>query len=240
MRLRVHMTAADDELERVLDPLRTLRADVVVIFVDSADGGAAARLTRITDALGPQMPVVLAPCDFTDPTEIVGEMGALVAAAPGHEYLVNVSAGPKNVCLAGIVASMFWHLRPYIVPVGARRAELGRLDFVPTIPVPMPSRAALESLIFLADHSKPVRKFDLINHLKDQGLVGPRTKTEVRPQALQAQVDRHLRVLNEWGFLEMHERGKLLRIEPTANGRQLARIFRRALRPPPPPPALVA
>jgi hypothetical protein len=49
--------------------------------------------------------------------KVVNEMGSIVSSSPQHEYFFNVSTGTRAASIGGVIAGMFWHVRPYYVEV---------------------------------------------------------------------------------------------------------------------------
>ena len=86
-------------------------------------------------------------CNIWNASEVVNEVGSIVTASPQHEYLFNVSTGDQNpLAIAGVMAGMFWRVRPYYVAVDDQAKSVnseedfptrGPPQFIPTFEIPL-------------------------------------------------------------------------------------------------------
>jgi hypothetical protein len=173
-------------------------------------------------------------CNVLNTSEVVNEVGSIVTASPQHDYLFNVSTGARTASIAGVIAGMFWHVRPYYVAVDDQAKSLtlegdfptiGSPQFIPTFEIPLLERKAIEALEYIAGKNEPIPKRSLIGYLKETGIVGPRQKEEVSEQALYGQLDSILQKLDAWGFVDLIGRGKLMRIRITDRGIEGRKMF---------------
>jgi len=148
VRLRVHIAAVGFQIRRVVEPARDLRADAMVLLTHSPTDRLRYELEKIKEHLESSTPRIrthVVACDIWDPAAVVDEIGAIVSAAPQHEYFFNVSSGAKTACIAGTIAGMFWDVKPYYVAVDYDgKTAFGEEDypvrgspqFVPTFGIP--------------------------------------------------------------------------------------------------------
>lgn len=238
--LRVHFAAVGFEVLRLTDPLKTLRAEAVVLLTKGRDDKAAKYLAAVEKKLDAEgLPYVVVECNIWSLADVVDVVAGIVEASPDHQYFFNVSTGSTPAHLAGAIAGMLWKVKPYYVPVDYD-TEVGRLkdhpvsgppEFVPTFRVPRLERSHLVALEFLTKQAKPIPKALLLEHLKEAGVVKPRLrkKEKVTSQAFQAQVDSILNQLSKWAFVKRDGSGKQLRISVTEKGRAGNHMFRHAL-----------
>lgn len=237
VRLRVHFAAVGFEAARVYEPILGMAGERVVLLTSRGNEKADRALTKIRNVLEARgVRHTTVEVDLWDSNHIVGEIGAIVASAPGHEYFFNVSAGPKPACIGGTIAGMLWHVVPYYVKVDyARELEwqedhpvLGTVQLVPTFDVEVPDEASLSTLSFLASRSGPVDKLSIITHLRESRIIQPKRstkKTGVTPQAYQAQADVILRKLEEMGYVSLHRAKNRLYVVLEERGRHGLKMF---------------
>lgn len=248
-RFRIHFATIGFEVQRIVAPAVALHADRAVLLTHSATDRARDSLeevrTRLTKNKIRSLTVL---CDIWDTSAVVGEIGGIVAAAPGQDYFFNVSTGPKTACIAGALAATFWNVRPYYQPVDySRKALPGEGDhpvaglprFLTTFaaePLDVPAMAALS---FLVAEAGPVSKAGLLNHMTSSGIVKAKPTSKAVPQALHGQLDTILSRLEAWGFAKRLGRGRGTRIEVTPQGKGGYKMFHYLLYPKKLPPGLL-
>jgi hypothetical protein len=241
VRLRVHFASLGFQVQRIVEPMKMLHADVGIILTYSWTDRAQHLLPKVVDNLKESgIKSVIVKCNIWDTSEVVNEIGAVVTATPQHEYYFNVSTGTRNAAIAGAIAGMFWHVRPYFMAINDQDKPLhseqdfpvnGMPNFVPTFEVPVLEKQALNALEFLASRSTSSLKREVLSYLKERGVIGPRLKESVSDQALQGQVDSILNKLSSWGFIELSGRGKKLKIGITREGIEGRKMFFHMLNP---------
>jgi hypothetical protein len=230
------------EVQRVVVPARTLRADVVVLLTKSREDHARDPLKcALRELARARIRHHVVECDIWDPPTVVNEVGGIVTVAPQHEYFFNVSTGAKTACIGGTIAAMFWPMRPYYQPVDYSAKPLAgkddyptkdRVQFVPTFETPRLDMVTVETLAFLVRLGRSISKRELMAHMREVESIRPRTKAQVTPQALHAQADVILRRLESWGFLDITGRGRKMLLRVTEMGSGGERMFRHLLHPP--------
>lgn len=240
-RLRVHFVPVGSHVERMVVPIQKLRADVVLFVTQSRKDAFKEYLEEALSVVrkGRSQAEVIE-CNIWDAPAVVNEVGGVVTSAPNHDYLFNVSTGTKPACLGGSMASMFVPVRPYYQPVeyegplgqGKRPPRLlDDIQFFPTFKAPPFGRIDVETLRFVIRANAPLRKKELMDHLKEHQLIAPKERTVVTKQAYHAQTDVILARLESWGFIRIHDRGRRMRIEATDLGQGGARMFDYILNP---------
>src|SRR5690348_12222176 len=95
-RLRAHFAPLGFEVVRVVEPMKTLKADVAILLTLSRTDRARFCLEKIEELLGQQkISTHVVECDIWDTSSVVNEVGAIVTASPSHDFLFNASTGPK-------------------------------------------------------------------------------------------------------------------------------------------------
>jgi len=248
VRLRVHFVPIGYEVQRVVEPLVHLRADVALLLTKSITDRASSSLHKIelrSKEEGIQFQVI--ELNIWDTSVVIDQVGAVISSARNNDYFFNLSTGPKTTTIAGTIAAMLWPIKPYYSMVnyegktGLNQADFpveGPPLFVPTFETPGLDKTTLETLEFIVFQPNPISKRELISSLKSKGAIRARQKVRVTPQALQAQTDVILRRLESWGFLAIEGRGKATKIQATEMGRAGAKMFHHVLYPRPLPTIL--
>lgn len=248
VRLRVHFAPIGREVIRVIKPMTILKADVaILITLSKTDQSGLSALTIRDELKKHHIRTMVIECNTLDSSEIVNEIGSIVSAYRHHEYMYNVSTGTRAGSIAGIIAGMFWRVRPYHIEVDELSKPvhgegdfptLGSPQFIPTFQIPQPDQAAIEALEFIASSKEPLSKRSLMAQLKTTGKVGPRQSRSVTPQALYGQLDSILYKLESWGFVDINGHGKSARVSITETGIEGRKMFFHMLNPRPPVPML--
>lgn len=241
VRLRVHFAPVGREVLRVINPMTILKADVaILITLSKTDQSGLSALTIKNELEKHHIRTMVVECDISDSSEIVNEIGTIVSAYRHHEYMYNVSTGTRAGSIAGVIAGMFWGVRPYHIDVDELAKPVhgegdfpiaGLPQFIPTFQIPQPDQAAIEALEFIASSKDPLSKRLLMTQLKSSGKVGPRQSKSVTPQALYGQLDSILHKLESWGFVDINGHGKSARVTITETGIEGRKMFFHMLNP---------
>jgi hypothetical protein len=241
VRLRVHFAPVGFEVLRVTEPMKTLHADVALLLTYSQTDRARFQVANIVNDLKDRrIQAQVIECNIWSTSEVVNEVGSIVTASPQHDYLFNVSTGTRTAGIAGVIAGMFWHVLPYYVTVDDQAKPVhserdfpvsGPPQFVPTFEIPLLDEPTVAALEYIAGKQEPIPKRLLLAHLRDNGVVGPRQKQTVSPQALHGQVDSILHRLESWGFVDLVGRGKRMQVRITERGIEGRKMFFHVLNP---------
>lgn len=248
VRLRVHFAPVGYEADRVVRPIERLEADRAILICAARTGTAATyhdEVVRRLDDL--EIGHHTIDCHFWDMGLVVDNVGGIMAAHPEHDFFYNASTGAKTCAMAGITAATFWDLRPYYQPVNYERRTKFELPdqeaildpfWLPTFHVDPPDPDALHALRFLYSQPTDLPKKDLMEFLKEKGILGPKQKMTVKPQALHAQADAIIERLKVKDFLRPQGKGPTLRLKLTEKGRACSTMFHHVLDPRPRLPIL--
>ncbi len=241
VRLRVHVAPVEKEVLRVIEPMKSLYADLALVMTPSSTGPLSLVPEKIKRQLeAKDIPTQIVECNIQDTSEVVNAIGSIVSLYPRHEYFFNASTGTRAASIGGVIAAMFWGVRPYYVDVNEQAKPVngegdyptrGSPRFIPTFEIPPLDKAAISALEYVAGTNQPVSKGMLIGHLKEKRIVGPRQQEEVSDQALYGQLDTILHRLDTWGFIDLIGRGKQTRIKVTDRGIEGRKMFFHILNP---------
>lgn len=246
--LRVHFAGQGFEVQRIVGPAESLRAEVVVLFTKTRTDDAAPQLRQVIhDLHAARIQTHVIECEIWEPSAVVDEVGNIFGQARQHTYYFNVSTGPKTAGMAGTIAAMFWPIHAYYQHVNHKAKTVagkedyplvGRPKLQPTFSTPPMEAPVAQTLDQIVHSGKPLSKRDLIAKMKALGAIHPRVNGKISPQAEHGQADVVLAKLTGWGFVKVDGRGKSMRIYPTEEGKDGARMFRHLLQPRPLPQLL--
>jgi hypothetical protein len=239
------------EVERLYQPIVDMHADIGILLMRSSTdrpralqtAQEATKLLRKKNIKTEQVN-----CDLWDTNDVVNVIGGILSAVPSHDYFFNASTGPKPSCIAGVVAASFWPLKAYYVAAdydhpGVRweedRKVRGSPRFFTALSAEGPDQGAMAVMTQLVTRGEPVRKKELIEAMKSEGLIGAASKRASSPQALHGQLDSILWRLERWGFVRLVGHGKSLRISLTEHGKGGFLMFHHRIYPRTPPKLLI-
>ncbi|HEV2317666.1 MAG TPA: DUF6293 family protein [Thermoplasmata archaeon] len=244
------------EVERVLEPLHSDRADRVYLLTRSGTDAAGAFLEEILRRLkrdAPSMEVEVVPVDIWS---VLGTLQALRSIFEREGRLdrhapevvpvqVNVSTGTKITAIAGTLACMLWKGEPYYAQVSRSwysgitpkvrpvNDVVTRIDPVTVYELRAPAPDLVEVLAALERRGGELRKRELIREL---GLDRPESPAgePLTAQAQHSRLRRRLEPLEgKWGFVRAATAGSRGRVRLTGQGRLALALFGR---PPPEEP----
>lgn len=254
---RVHVVPLGCEFDRIVEPIRDQRADLVYLLVDGRDEEPAYR-DDLVDELESIVPDVRTrSCDLGDVYAVLGEVTTLAARHADDGVYVNVSGGGTVAAIGATIACMdvstdatAYYVEPEryahdgtAEPISAGVAEVSSL---PSYPVDSPTRDQVAIMGFLADPERwdgyadgrtaPPKKKDLIAFAREEGLsfVADRTPPEERPggedKGAFRVLDAHvLDPLEADGYVTVEARGRRRVVELTERGENAYRAFRHKL-----------
>ena len=241
VRLRVHFAALGPQVQRITEPMKMLRADVGILFTFSTTDRSQLFLPKVVEALeSSHISVKTVTCNISETSEVVNEIGGIVTAAPRHEYFFNVSTGTINASIAGTIAGMFWKVRPYFIDVDEYKKPIhseqdfpiiGLPKFIPTFEVPVLEKQSFYALEFLVSKGRSCHKREVLSYLEENGVIGTKAGKSDSDQALQGQLNSIIYRLLTWGFVELTDHGKRLKITVTEKGIEGRKMFFHILHP---------
>lgn len=247
-RARVHIAPVGFEVERVVDPLLSERADRVYLLTRAERDVTAPFVEEVRRRLlrAPwPIDVRLVRTELWDVFGALGTLRSIFSAerrtdrtAPDLLPLrVNVSTGTKITAIAGTLACMLWKGEPYYVQVsrtwysdrppkvGAVHDVVERVDPVNVYELRPPSADLVAVLEALERRGGSLRKHELIREL---GLdrPGPDGGRAASTQAQHGRLRRRLDPLeHRWGFVRSEAPGPRARVQLTHQGRLAVALF---------------
>jgi Family of unknown function (DUF6293) len=247
---RIHIAAVGFEVERVIAPLESDRADRVYLLTRAERDRAAPfvdEVTRRLERASWPVEVRVVRTDLWDVFHALSSLRTIFESElrtdrNAREVLpirINVSTGTKITAIAGTLACMLWNGSPYYAQVSRawysdRTPRVGevhdvveRVDPVGVYELRSPAFELVEVLEALGRRGGSLRKRELIREL---GLDRPGSDggNAASPQAQHGRLRRRLEPLERrWGFVRSESSGPRSRIVLTEQGRLALALFGR-------------
>ncbi len=245
---RVHIAPVGFEVERVVEPLASDRADRVYLLTRSEHDAAAPYVEEVVRRLARAAWPVDVRIVRTELWDVFGALASYrtIFEAEGRSdrtardvvpIRVNVSTGTKITAIAGTLACMLWNGAPYYAQVSrawysGRVPRVGRVtdvvervDPVGVYELRSPARELVEVLEALDRRGGSLRKRDLLREL---GLdrPGPDGGRVPSAQSQHGRLRRRLEPLERrWGFVRSESAGPRARVQLTEQGRLALALF---------------
>ncbi|WP_207592388.1 DUF6293 family protein [Halomontanus rarus] len=249
---RVHIVPLGYEFDRILEPVRNQRADLVYLLADEGRMVSTAEYhDELVDTLeSVARSVETTACDLADVYAVLGKVTTLAAKHASDDVRVNVSGGGTTAAIGATMACMDvatdatpYYVEPesYAVEGSVEPVSTGIEDVVelPSYPLESPSRDQVAIMTFLADPTEyddrfrttDPKKKDLIAYAESEGL----SFLENRPNTTEKGKFRLLRTkiiepLERDGYVTERKVGRRHLVELTEQGENACRAFAHKLR----------
>ncbi|MCU4742489.1 DUF6293 family protein [Natronoglomus mannanivorans] len=249
---RVHIVPLGYEFDRILEPIRNQRADLVYLLTD--DGHMVSSADYHEELLAglesTARRVETKSCDLADVYAVLGEVTTLAAKHADDDVRVNVSGAGTTAAIGATMACMDvatdatpYYVEPesYTVEGSAEPVSAGVEETVelPSYPIESPTRDQIAIMTFLADpveHDERFRttdpkKKDLIAYAESEGLSfladRPNTTEKGKFRVLRTKI---IEPLERDGYVTERKVGRRHLVELTEQGENACRAFAHKLR----------
>ncbi|WP_049926177.1 HFX_2341 family transcriptional regulator domain-containing protein [Halopiger goleimassiliensis] len=254
---RVHIAALGYEFDRILEPIRDQRADLVYLLEDENGATSADYHADLRAELESVVPEIRTqPCDLSDVYAVLGDVTTIASRHADDIVSVNVSSAGTIPAIGMTIACMdvstdahAYYVEPdeyahdgHSEPVTGGVDEIEEL---PIYPIDSPTRDQVAIMGFLAtpeawdgyheDRTAPPKKKDLIEFARDVDLSfmadrrSPEDRTSEDKGAFRV-LDTHvLEPLLDDGYVTIESVGRRRVVELTDRGENAYRAFRHKL-----------
>ena len=180
--------------------------------------------------------------DFRDPAKVARAVGTVVESDPDATYRYNVSTGPRESTVAGMLAAWCWDIHPYLVrlppqqgPQGiitaAEGVELADYPFEEAIDIPVRNRLSVTGMardilrLLCKMEGDEVLQRELIDDLTTQGFMRGTDGLEIRDNAKQNRFDTAVAHLQRGDLARKHGTGRNCTWSATREGLLAHRVL---------------
>jgi hypothetical protein len=241
--LRVHIVPLGFEIDRVLLPLKKLKADKVWLIINPEIESSDAKYYY--HAIKKQLKTLdidccEEKCDIYSLFELLNTYRIIIEKEHGNLIFINISTGTKIEAIAGMLASMIFReingkIHPYYVqpqkyeikPNEGDQLTTGLKNIIslPNYKIERPSGKLIKALTVLKQCGS-ISKKDLIQKYESNGLILIGTKIHHKDSAKHSQLNKnYIEPLKSWGFIEQLGKGKSGRIQISEDGENILRFL---------------
>lgn len=234
--LRVHIVPVGFEVDRIVLPVISMKADKVWLITekDSTVDSAKPYLDKAVAELNKRkIPYVVEKCSIRDLFDILKVYRRIIEAERANHVFINVSTGTKIEAIAGMMACMMFksvhhRIQPYYVEpedytVKPKKGQPLSVGCKAVFPLPdykieRPEERLIHALVLVSEKGK-ISKKDLIQKCVEEDLIN------IKPEAKNQEVAKYsalnktiITPLLSWKFIEVSGSGKRGRIIITEEG----------------------
>jgi CRISPR locus-related DNA-binding protein len=233
--MRVHIAPIGRHAERVIEPIRRLKADKVYLLTYSEDDNASEYLKEIKKILkNLNVETVIEFTDIWDTTKCLEKIHQIIKQEKDNQVFINVSTGTKITSIASIMACMFWQAEPYYAkskypsikfPTKLKFNEIEEIVSIPTYTIESPTDESIIVLEIIQENGQ-IQKKVLIEKLKDLKIIKSSQGEYLSKPAEHGQLRTILDTLLKSEFIKMETQGRNSFVKITEKGKTATTIFR--------------
>lgn len=243
---RVHAAALGfDELARVVEPLRMMRADAFFLLQYPKNDRAAKRYADAGVNVQEELEslkldqVGVWELDIWNASSVGSFLGSKIQENGYPSLEVNISTGPKPVGIGAALASLFWPIHLYYADVDYE-TEPGRevdgypvrgIQRIPTFRAEPIKQEALQALALICESVKPLaapvlkKRFQTVGLIKPKQGKGDRKSSKLTPQAIHSQYQGLIKPLRDQELIIETIRGGRKLYEASMQGQATLRLL---------------
>ena len=241
LKLRVHIAPVGFEIDRIVIPAKTMRADNVCLIADSNRSADKARpfLEKVRKTLEKRnIEVVEESADRYKLFDIVRVVKEIIIKNKQHDIYLNVASGSKIHAVGVMMATMIFDDRTNLHPFYAQAEKyhhtkvtepqttgIKTITDLPTYQIHTPRKKQLEALKIIVEHEENGKK---VGKIKKKDLVELAIKNDLirvdainKSQASFASLDKNIisPLENEWGYVRTEKVGRNRWVHLTDEGK---------------------
>ena len=232
--IRVHIAPIGRHLERIVEPLITLKADRVYLISYSEDDKAAEFLKQTKQILKKNN--IEVKTEFTDIwnlTSCIETFQKIIQNEKDNQVFFNVSTGTKITAIAGMISCMIEGIQPYYAkakypsvefPKKINLKEINEIVSLPTFIIEKPKKESIEILKLV--ENQELSKKELIQILKENNTIKSQDGETLSKPAEHGQLKTILQPLFNAKQIETETRGRQSFVKITQKGKTALSVFR--------------
>ena len=235
---RIHIVPLGYEKDRVLDPLRDLKADKVILLIHDDDEELWYRREVKNELRGSTIKIEERDCDIFDMYGTIGTIADIIDNHPDDDIYVNLATGSKVTAIGGMIACMLTDATPYYVraerygpenkegpPSDPVSSGVKGIDNLPSFHIDEHPAEQIHALEFISNEG-PVRKSELIEFGDENQLPFLSDHNSANRTGQYRLLDNHIiDPLTERGEITVEKVGRRSEIKITQAGQNTLRAF---------------
>ncbi|MFW6141217.1 MAG: DUF6293 family protein [Candidatus Saliniplasma sp.] len=246
MKKRVHVAPLGYELDRIVEPLKELKADEFILVIQKEEKHGKEHQKNVENWLKEHdVKYSIKEAELLDLEDCISVFGRIVyrLKEEGHDVYVNISSSTSISAVGASFAAMLWDAEPYhalpeyIVHEHEREPgepmSQGLKDVIPIqgLHFEIPDRELLKILKYIDDHTRENKRFvsnkDVIDFLKEKEMLTVGDGVRNESQSLNKKFRERYRndLVEKWDFIKLKGKTRSRKIGLTEKGRQYLKMF---------------
>lgn len=233
--LRIHIATIDHHIERITEPMISLRADKAYIVTYGQNDAAVEFLKKTKSILKKhRIPFEVVFVDIWNLMACVEKFRDLILQEKENQVYFNVSAGTKISCMSAMLSCMIWNCKPYYAKPDYREIkmpkkivveEIKEIVSMPIYKMNIPKSEYLQILSILKQNEDKVKKRHLIEELKKIKIIKPVGTQNLSKPAEHGQLTTILEPMIKMEYVTVETVGRNSVVSITPQGKNALNIF---------------
>ena len=233
--LRVHVATVDHHIERITEPMISLRADKAYIVTYGEKDSAVEFLKKTKSILKKhRIPFEVISVDIWNLMACVDIFRDLIKQEEGNQIFFNVSTGTKISAISAMLSCMIWNCQPYYakpdyseirMPKKIVVEEIKEIVPMPIYKMIVPKSEYLQILKILQQNNGKIKKRHLIEELKELQIITPVGKQSLSKPAEHGQLKTILDPMIKMEYVDVETVGRNSIVSITIQGENTLKIF---------------
>ena len=233
--LRIHVATVDHHIERLTEPMISLRADKAYIVTYGEKDAATEFLKKTKTILKKhRIPFEVLYVDIWNLMACVEKFRDLILKEKDNHVFFNVSTGTKISAISAMLCCMIWNCQPYYakpdyseikIPKEIAVEEIKEIVSMPIYKMLTPKSDYLQILKILQQNGGKVKKRILIDELKDLQIIKPAGTQSMSKPAEHGQLKTILDPMAKLDYITVQTVGRNSIVSITPQGENTLTIF---------------
>lgn len=233
--LRVHVATVDHHIERLTEPMITLKADKAYIVTYAQKDAATEFLKKTTNILKKhRIPFKIIYADIWNLMACVKAFRDLITKEKDNQIFFNVSTGTKISAISAMLSCMIWNCNPYYakpdyseikIPRKIAVEEITEIVSMPIYKMITPKPEYLQILKILQQNNGKIKKRYLIEELKSMKIIESAGSQELSKPAEHGQLKTMLDPMLKLEYVNVETIGRNSVVSITPQGKNTLTIF---------------
>ena len=229
------MATVDHHIERITEPMISLRADKAYIVTYGERDAAAEFLKKTKNILKKhRIPFEVIFVDIWNMMECVDKFRDLINQEKGNQVFFNVSTGTKISAISAMLSCMIWNCQPYYakpdysdirMPKKIVVEEIKEIVSMPIYKMILPKPEYLQILKIMQQNNGKIKKRQLIDKLKELKIIESVGKQSLSKPAEHGQLKTMLDPMIKMEYVDVKTVGRNSIVSITIQGENTLKIF---------------